>query len=253
MKALDKTVLLAAVGVALAVSILTGLYPENCSSCLIASLLVSSISFSWAGMAFYSVLALLILLPRTWPAVLPMLAFAAGVHGVLLFTLYENEHTCWLCVAAGASIGAAFVFQALRQPEERTVMVLWLAIGLVTSKGVIEAGEFYDEQQKSAAIHTATQDAKAHVEMVKGKASMVIYSLPGCHNCERFETEQLPRIQAEFGDSVTLQHRDPPPYLPAPSIFIFPGPSLFLGLPPQDELKETLQEAVQASRTTESG
>lgn len=253
MKALDKTVLLAAVSVALTVSILTGLYPEGCSSCLIASLLVRSVSFSWAGMAFYSVLVLLILLPSGRPAVLPLLAFAAGAHGVLLLTLYQNDHTCWLCVAAASGIWAAFVIESLRHRKEFLLMVIWLAIGTMTSAGVIEAGHFYDERQKSAAIETATQDAMAHVQLITGKASLVIYSLPGCYHCELFETEHIPRIRAEFGDTVTLERREPPPHLPAPTVYVVPGLSVFLGLPPFEKLRETLVKAIQTSQTAESG
>lgn len=254
MKALDKTVLLAAVSLALTVSILTALHPEACTSCLVASFLVSSISFSWAGVAFYSVLAFFILLPfpRVQRAILPMLSFATGAHGVLLFILLGSGHTCWLCVAAGSGVGAAFCFESLRQRGEFVLMALWLAIGAVTTAGMIEAGQFYEERQKAAALATATQDATAHVQVVRGKASMVIYSLPGCHNCELFETTDIPRIRAEFGDAVTLKFLEAPPYLPVPAIFIFPGPSLFLGPPSYQELRDTLDQAITVSRTPES-
>ncbi|MGV3663442.1 MAG: hypothetical protein ACO1TE_24940 [Prosthecobacter sp.] len=244
MRVIDRVVLLTAAGVALAVSILTGLYPEACVSCLVASVLVGSVSFSWAGMAFYSVLILLILLPRGRRAVLPMVAFAAGAHGVLLFSLFMSGHTCWMCVTAGASVIAAFVFAACRHGKERGLMLAWVVIGILTSQGLVTAGEMYDRHLQTIAVAAATEDAESHVATPPGKAGLVVYSRPGCHHCELFETEDIPRIKAEFGEDVLVHFREPPDDLPSPAVIVLPGPvAVFLGQPSYDALRTAVLEA----------
>lgn len=254
MRLVDRAVVIAAALVALAVSVLTGLYPAACTSCLVASVLVRSVSFSWLGMAFYSALIFVALHPRCARAVFPALAFAAGTHGVLLFLLHQNEYFCWLCVTAGVAVGLAFLFVAWRHATERGLMLAWLFIGILASKGLVTAGEMHDQHLQTLAVAEATEDALAHASPPPGKAAMVVYLRPGCHFCEVFEAEDIPRVRAEFGESVMVQMRAPPEDLPSPAVIVLPGPmAVFLGRPSFEELRQALQQAKNAESAENAG
>ncbi len=248
MQRVDKLVVLAAAGVALAVSVLTAVYPEACTECLVASFVVRSVSFSWLGVVFYGALIAVAVLPRWRRLGFPALGFAAGTHGVLLYALYQHEHWCWLCVTAATAVGVAFLWMLARQAQEWGLMLIWLGIGTLTSLALIEAGEMYDDHLRTLAVVAATEDAEAHVRPGPGQAALVVYLRPGCHHCEVFEKEDLPRVRAEFGDSVLVALREPPEDLPSPTVMVLPGPAaVFLGRPELEQLRAALQEARRGS------
>lgn len=241
MTTLERFVIICAAVIALTVSLVTALYPNVCSTCLVASILVRSVSFSWLGLFFYGALIVAASITRFGRFVRPMLCFAAGTHAVLLLMLYQGGWVCWLCIAAGISIGFAFLFTLFKHRTEWIEMILCVAIGVVTSKVIISAGGLYDRHLRKQAVELVAKDAMIKFTATPNTAYMIVYLRPGCHFCELFVNEDIPKIRTEFGNQVVISFREPLENLPSPAVVVLPGvPMVFTGRPNFKELLAAL-------------
>lgn len=164
--------------------------------------------------------------------------FAAGVHCVLLYSLFINEAFCPNCATCAACVFLA-TLTAIRGQTARFV-------GFAAVAGVATCYITFSSAQK---IFQALerQDAEQQIGFAKwpkqtrGPLKVIVFAKDTCPKCQEFKRTQLVRMHETFGKQLDVEIRKPPGKIRLPAIVVGGDqPHLFLGKPSWNDLSSVI-------------
>lgn len=175
--------------------------------------------------------------PRKW-TVAPIF-FAAGVHSVLLYSLFKNEAFCANCFACAVCIFLAAIV-AFKGQSARFIglsVVAGLATCVITFSSLQTVFLALERQDAEKLIGFATWP-----KQTRGPLKVTIFAKDTCGRCKEFKRTQLVDMQREFGKQLDLEIKKPPGKIRLPSIVIGgEQPKLFVGKPTWNDLSAAIR------------
>lgn len=241
MKHTDRAILISAVSVALAISMVLALAPRVCEPCQAAAVTLLSGRLSIVGVVFYLLLLMIAFVPRFCRFTLPLLAFAGGAHAVFLHSLFRSRYACPLCVAIAGCVWIALLVLLLRESRGRRLNLTFLLVGVVAAFGLIGAGELVTKKVQQVRVTNATDEALRQFPAEPGVLSVVIVRRLGCPICKQLE-EEVSWIEKDYRNQVSIHYVEAAPKVPVPIVVLVGEPPVvFSGKPTLLELRRAIE------------
>lgn len=245
----SRSLLHAFLAAALLASAWAAFGPE-CASCGGPAELFGGKKLALLGTIFYGALLALALTRRAGTALFAGIQIACGVHGALLAVLLETRTFCAPCALAGAAAFAALAVAIRLDPAGALRTSLALPAAAVAVQAWAHFAANLPEAQ--AVAEKAVERELAAPAPPAGTVRMIAFVRPDCGYCRVLERDVLPPLAEEFRGRLSVEERSAEhlPGVPTPTI-ILSGPAgrrVFPGLPPEEDLREAILEALGENR-----
>jgi hypothetical protein len=222
----------------------------NCGSCSSLRDVAGKAALAPVGAAYYASLVLVGAFFGQSRFFFGGVIVAAAAHLALLLLLVQRGVFCAPCVMTGlAAIAAAVVSFAIDPTNLARAGVLMPLGAIGAHLALFWTGEIGVPRLAGAESALAEAQAERAPLVTPGKARMTVLSRVGCPYCTELEEKVIPQLRRDFGDRLDVHREEAPGGIPTPTIVIAGvRGTVFPGLPPVDELKAALRDAIGGER-----
>ncbi len=196
-----------------------------------------------AGAIFYPALLLLMTNSKTQRLVATLVAFAAGLHIVLIKLLLDSSIVCVPCylTATGAFIAVlAILFEQRRLRSALLFVIFGTALtGILTVPALFPVTENLTADQLPYKYQTLLKQAKRECNSTSSQTCIIVFERPGCAACDILKTRsEIEHLEQLGGIKVQVIRRRAGADHVAPTVAIRHKKNwnVFIGSPTDDQI-----------------